>query len=318
VGELILFQFFLTFNRAITMKLQSIFGAVTALGILSSSIAATTLMGTTAAFADDWPNSNDRPAWSQRCDRNWDNAYCNPKVNPNNNQRWSEQDFNRNQDTWNQDGDQGYSRDPDQWRNSNQGQWQSRDREYWRNHRRTFTVRLSEGTSIPAYSERSGRRIVLRGQERYPLTLIVSQDVGRTSRGGVVALPRNSRIEGELVPSPNGYRFEANQVRLPNGQQSRLWATSSVVRQNNDDAYDRDYRRDSTSSTRGESLLSAIFGRSNSSDSAVRGDIYSRYPDERYPNERYPNDRRDLVVINPDQSFDLRLTRDFVMDWRNF
>jgi hypothetical protein len=288
------------------MKPQNIFGAVTALGILSSSIASTTLMGTTAALADDWPNSNDRPAWSQRCDRNWDNAYCNPKVNPNNNQGWSDPNFDRNQDTWNRDGDQGYSRDQDQWRNSNQGQWQSRDQEYWRNHRKSSSVRLSEGTSIPAYPERAGRRIVLRGQERYPLTLIVSQDVGRSSGRGFAALPRNSRIEGELVPDLNGYRFEANQVRFPNGQQSRIWATSNVVRQN--DAYDRDYRRDSTSSTRGESLLSTIFGRSNSSDSTVRGDIYGRYP----------NDRQDLVVISPDQSLNLRLTRDFVMDWRNF
>jgi hypothetical protein len=280
------------------MKRQSILGAVTALGIISSSIASTTLMGTTAALADDWSNSNDRPAWSQRCDRNWDNAYCNPRANPNGNQGWIGPDQNRNQDAWNPDQEQWQTRNQDQWDNSNPDQWQ-------RQHR-SFSTRLSEGTYIPAYPERSGRRIVLQRSERYPLTLVVSQDVGQSSRRGRVALPRNSRIEGELVPTRNGYRFEASRVRFPNGQRSQIWAVSNIIRQN--DVYDP-YNRDETRrSSETGSILGAIFGRSNSDNSTIRKDIYNRYP----------NDRQDLVVISPDQSLDLKLTRDFVMDWRNF
>ena len=272
------------------MKRQSILGAVTALGIISSSIASTTLMSTTAALADDWSNSNDRPAWSQRCDRNWDNAYCNPRANPNGNQKWIGPDRSRNQDSWNPD----------------QEQWQTRNQDQWDRQHRSLSTRLSEGTYIPAYLERSGRRIVLQRSERYPLTLVVSQDVGQSSRRGRVALPRNSRIEGELVPTRGGYRFEASRVRFPNGQQSRISAVSNVIRQN--DGYDPYNRNESRRSSETGSILGAIFGRSNSDDSTIRGDIYNRYP----------NDRQDLVVISPDQSLDLRLTRDFVMDWRNF
>jgi hypothetical protein len=286
------------------MKPQSIFGAVTALGILSSSIASTTLMSTTAALADDWPNSNDRPAWSQRCDRDWDNAYCNPKVDSNYNQNWVDLDRSQTQDPWNRDR-QWQTRDRDRWENSDPDQWQRQDQEQWRDQKRYFRSRLSAGTYIPAYPDRSEGRIVLRRQERYPLTLVVSQDVGRSSGRGIVALPRNSRIEGELIPTRNGYRFEANRVRLPNGQQAQIWAVSNVIRQSDD--YDRYDRRDANVSSGASSILNAILGRSNS-DSSVLGDVF----------DRYPNARRDLVVIYPDRSLDLKLTRDFVMDWRNF
>jgi hypothetical protein len=288
------------------MKRQSILGAIAALGIISGSIAATTLMGTTPARADDWPSSGDRPAWSQRCDRDWDNAYCNPKVNPNGGRDWSDSEFNRDRDSWNGDRDREYSREQDRWGNSDRGTEQERDREYWRSQQhRSSSARLAEGTYIPTYPDRSGRRIVLRGSERYPLTLIVSQDVG-SSRRGRVTLPRNSRIEGELVPTGRGYRFEANRVRFPNGQQARIWAVSNAIRQNDGD--DRDDRRDANRSNGAGLILSSILGRSNSSSSSVSGDIY----------DRYPNAQRDLVVIYPDRSLDLRLTRDFVMDWRNF
>jgi Ni/Co efflux regulator RcnB len=279
------------------MKRQSILGAVTALGIISSSIASTTLMGTTAALADDWSNSNDRPAWSQRCDRDWDNTYCNPKVAPIGDRDWSDPYFNRNQSLGN--GEQ------DRWGNSDRVTERERDSEYWRNQQRSSSARLPEGTDIPTYFDRGGRRIVLRRSERYPLTLIVSQDVGY-SRRGRVTLPRNSRIEGELVPTRNGYRFEANRVRFPNGQQQKIWAVSNTLRQNN--VYDRDVRRDDNLSSGAGGILGSIFGRSNSTDDRVRGDIY----------DRYPNAQRDVAIISPDRSLDLRLTRDFVMDWRNF
>jgi hypothetical protein len=197
------------------------------------------------------------------------------------------------------------NREQDRWGNPDRSTEQERDRENWRNQNRSSNARLAEGTYIPTYPERSGRRIVLRRSERYPLTLVVSQDVGSSRRGRAI-LPRDSRIEGELVPTGRGYRFEANRVRLPNGQQATLLAVSNTIRQN--DFNYRDNRRDIDLSSGAGSILGAIFGRSNSSDDRSRGDIY----------DRYPNERRDLVVIYPDRSLELRLTRDFVRDWRNF
>jgi hypothetical protein len=298
-----------------TMKRQSILRAVTALGIISGSIASVTLMGTNAALADDWPDSNDRPAWSQRCDRNWDNAYCNPKVNSNHNQDWSDPDQNQNQDSlhryeWRNRNQGSWNGNRDQWENRDQDplsqdQWDNRNPDQWQTQKRAFGARLSSGKSIPAYPERSGRRIVLRRYERYPLTLVVSQDVSQMYRGRAV-LPRNSRIEGELVPVRDGYRFEADRVRFPNGRQERIWAVSNTFGTN--DTYDRNDRNEAQVSSGAAGILSAILGRSTSSNSTVIGDVF----------DRYPNSRRDLVVIYPQRSLDLRLTRDFVMDWRNF
>jgi hypothetical protein len=280
-----------------TMKRQNILGAITALGLISGSMASASLIGTTAVQADDWSSSDDRPAWSQRCDRNWDNAYCNPKVDDSRAQGWIDSVQVRNQDPW--------IRNQDRWDNS-RGQWQSRDPDQWQDQDRSRRARLSAGTYIPTYSDRYGRRIVLRRQERYPLTLVVSQDIlGRPSHRGRVALPRNSRIEGELVPTRDGYRFEAERVRFPNGRYEQIWALSNVVRQN--DRYDRYDRRDANVSSGAASILSSILGRTNS-NSSVLGDVF----------DRYPNARRELVVIYPDQSLDLKLTRDFVVDWRNF
>jgi hypothetical protein len=248
------------------------------------------MMGTSAAIADDWQRSGQQPAWSQRCDRNWDNDYCNPKVNSPRDPEWDS-----NQDQW-------QNHDSDQWRRD-QERWQSRDQDEWRNRDRYSRSRLASGTYIPTFPERQ-RRIVLRRSESYPLTLIVDQSVGETRRGQAV-LPRGSRIEGELVPRRSGYRFESNQVRFPNGRSQDFWSVSDIIR--SDRAFDRNDRNDANVSNGALSILAAILGRSNASNSVVLGDAY----------ERYPNSRRDLAVIYPDR-IDLRLTRDFVTDRRNF
>lgn len=274
------------------MKSQRIFGSIAALGLAVSGITSVMIMGASKAIADDnWPSSNDRPAWSQRCDRDWDNEYCNPKINPNRNGQWS---------------------DPQQWQNQDQGAWnrdwqQTQSQGQWQNPDRFFRNRLSAGTNISAYPERR-QRIVLRRSERYPLTLVVSEDVGQfsRSRSGRAVLPRGSRIEGELVPTRNGYRFESRQVRLPNGRSEQIWATSNTIRSNN--SFDRYDRNSDGASSGAQSILNAILGRSSSSGSVYSGDVF----------ERYPNARRDLVVIYPDQTLELRLTREFVRDQRNF
>jgi hypothetical protein len=204
---------------------------------------------------------------------------------------------------WNRD----WQRTQNPWGNEDQEQWQRRNQGQWQNPDRFFRNRLSAGTTISAYPERR-QRIVLRRSERYPLTLVVSEDVGNNSRSrnGRAVLPRGSRIEGELVPTRNGYRFESRQVRLPNGRSEQFWATSSTIRSNN--SFDRYDRNSDGASSGAQSIINAILGRSNSSGSVYSGDIF----------DRYPNARRDLVVIYPDQTLALRLTREFVRDQRNF
>ena len=256
------------------MKSQRIFGSIAALGLAVSGITSVMTIGASKAIADEWPSSNDRPAWN----RDWERT---------------------------QGQTQGQGQNP--WGNEDQGQLQRRDQGQFQNQDRFFRNRLSAGTTISAYPERR-QRIVLRRSERYPLTLVVNEDVGNNSRSrnGRAVLPRGSRIEGELVPTRNGYRFESRQVRLPNGRSEQVWAVSNTIRSNN--SFDRYDRNSDGASSGAQSILNAILGRSNSSGSVYSGDIF----------DRYPNARRDLVVIYPDQTLELRLTREFVRDQRNF
>ncbi|WP_404786383.1 hypothetical protein [Altericista sp. CCNU0014] len=280
------------------MKSTRMLGSIAALGIISCS-AVSAITTATAALADDWQSSDKRPAWSQRCDRDWDNEYCNPKTNTNRLEDWSGQErWQTVQDRWD-------DRNEDRWWNPNLNRWEYRNEDRSSDRNRFFRNRLLEGTYIPAYPERR-RRIVLRRSERYPLTVVVSEDVRGTLRRGRTVLPRNSRIDGELVPVRGGYRFESDRVRFPNGRSERIWAVSQVIGLNN--TYDRYDRSEANLSSGAAGILGAILGRPNSSSSVILGDVF----------DRYPNSRRDLVVLYPDRSLDLRLTRDFATDWRNF
>jgi hypothetical protein len=283
------------------MKRTRLLGSIGALGMISCSILSAMVGGTTAALADDWPSSNERPAWSQRCDRDWNNDYCNPKSKADRIQEWSDrEESSQTQEIWDRQ-----SQDPDRWWNRDQNRWETRDEDRRSGQNRFFRNRLSAGTYISAYPERR-RRLVLRRSESYPLTLIVSSDLGRNFQRGRTSLPPNSRIEGELVPARGGYRFESDRIRFPNGRSERIWAISDIL--SLDNAYDRDDRSEANISNGAAGILNAILGRSSSSNSVILGDIFNRYP----------NSRRDLVVLYPDQTLDLRLTRDFVADWRGF
>lgn len=283
------------------MKRKRLFGSIGVLGAIACSIVSAMTLGTAAARADDWPATNERPAWSQRCDRDWDNEYCNPKTKANRSEKWDDpQDWRQVQDRWGQQ-----NQDADRWWNRDLGRWETRDEDRRSSQNRFFRNRLSAGTYISAYPERR-RRIVLRRSESYPLTLIVNSDLGGNFRRGRTVFPPNSRIEGELVPARGGYRFESDRIRFPNGRSERIWATSNIL--SLDNAYDRDDRSEANVSSGAAGILNAILGRLSSSNSVILGDIF----------ERYPNSRRDLVVFYPDRTLDLRLTRDFVADWRGF
>jgi hypothetical protein len=174
----------------------------------------------------------------------------------------------------------------------------------WRDrygNRRSYDLRLSEGTIIPTHVSRQGR-IVLRRGEQYSLRLITDQDIF-SERNDRVVIPRGSSIYGELVPYRRGYRFESQYVALRNGGQKDISAVSNVI-----DSQDRYIRssEDSILSPAASILLGTLIGRSITPDSDRIGDIFNR--DSRA--------RRDLVVIYPDRDLDLRLSRDFVLRYR--
>jgi hypothetical protein len=179
----------------------------------------------------------------------------------------------------------------------------NRDRD-WRDrygNRRSYDLRLSEGTSIPTHVSRQGR-IVLRRGEQYSLRLITDRDL-YSDRSDRVVIPRGSSIYGTLVPYRRGYRFESQYVALRNGGQEDIWAVSDAI-----DSRDRYIRSsdDSILSPAASILLGTLIGRSITPDSDRLGDIFDR--DYRA--------RRDLVVIYPDRDLDLRLSREFVLRYR--
>jgi hypothetical protein len=179
----------------------------------------------------------------------------------------------------------------------------NRDRD-WRDrygNRRSYDLRLSEGTTIPTRVSRQGR-IVLRRGEQYSLRLVTDQDL-YSDRSDRVVIPRGSIIDGVLVPYRGGYRFESKYVELRNGGQKDILAVSDVI-----DTRDRYIRSndDSILSPAASILLRTIIGRSITPDSDRIGDIFDR--DDRA--------RRDLVVIYPNRDLDLRLSRDFVLRYR--
>jgi hypothetical protein len=251
------------------MKRRNIFQSAMAAGLALSSIAISTLtIGSSAALADDSYTDSEL---LERCRSSLNSAICD---------RIERNDRNRN------------------WRLED-----SRDRD-WRDrygNRRSYDLRLSEGTSIPTHVSRQGR-IVLRRNEQYSLRLITDRDLF-SDRSDRVVIPRGSSIYGVLVPYNRGYRFESQYVALRNGGQKDIWAVSDVI-----DSRDRYTRSndDSILSPAASIILGTLIGRSITPDNDRLGDIFDR--DSRA--------RRDLVVIYPDRDLDLRLSRDFVLRYR--
>jgi hypothetical protein len=250
------------------MKRRNIFQSAMAAGLALSSIAMSTLMlGSSAAIADDYTDSQLREA----CRSNLNNAFCDRIDRNDRNRDWRLED--------------------------------SRDRD-WRDrygNRRSYDLRLSEGTTIPTRISRQDR-IVLRRGEQYSLRLITDRDLF-SDRSDRVVIPRGSLIDGVLVPYRRGYRFESQRVTIRNGGQREIWAVSDVI-----DSRDRYIRsnNDPILSPAASILLGTLIGRSITPDSDRIGDIFDR--DSRA--------RQDLVVIYPERDLDLRLSRDFVLRYR--
>lgn len=159
------------------------------------------------------------------------------------------------------------------------------DRDEERNDRYESEVRRSRvaaGTILPAkYS--GSERIVLRRDERYPLTLIITRDL-RDNRNRVI-IPSGSRVEGEFRPVRDGVQFVARRLVLRNGETYRIDATSKIIYS------DRDLNDDDLRNTRVSDAARIIIG-------SVLG------------NGRITRDDSNLIVVYPDSDLDLTLRSD--------
>ncbi len=141
--------------------------------------------------------------------------------------------------------------------------------------------RLTAGTVLPvAYS--GSERIVLRRDERYPLTLTITRDL-RDNRNRVL-IPSGSRVEGEFRPVKDGVQFVARRLVLRNGETYRINATSRIIYSNRD--LDDDLRN-----TRISDAARVIIG-------SVLG------------NGRNTRDDSNLIVVYPNRDLDLTLRSD--------
>lgn len=159
------------------------------------------------------------------------------------------------------------------------------DRDEERNDRYESEVRrsrLAAGTVLP--TEYSGsERIVIRRNERYPLTLRITRDL-KDNRNRVM-IPSGSRVEGEFRPVRDGVQFVARRLVLRNGETYRIDATSKII------YGERNFDDDDLRNTRISDAARIIIG-------SVLG------------NERITKDDSNLVTVYPDRDLDLTLSSD--------
>lgn len=160
------------------------------------------------------------------------------------------------------------------------------DRDEERNDRYESEVRRSRvaaGTILPAkYS--GSERIVLRRDERYPLTIIITRDLRDNSNR--VIIPSGSRVEGEFRPVRNGVQFVARRLVLRNGETYRIDATSRII-YGERDLDDDDDLRNTRISDAARIIIGSVLG-----------------------NERITKDNSNLVTVYPDRDLDLTLNSD--------
>jgi hypothetical protein len=266
------------------MNCQNFLKPMMAAALTLCSIVPATVLNAPKASADDYDNGNNG---RYDCLRYPNSRYCNP---------------NRDNDWRNQNDDWRNQSQNDDWRNQN-SDWRNRGRnDDWsdRSDRRE-NYRVSSGVLIPTHAVRQGR-IVLRKGEQYSYQLITDQDL-RADSGNRTVIPRGSVIEGELVPYRDGYRFESRYVNLRNGGRENISAVSNII--DSKDRYSQGVG--SVFSPAASVILGTILGRPITSGSNDQwGSIFDR--DSRA--------RRDLVVIYPNRDLDLRLNRDFKLNYR--
>ena len=141
--------------------------------------------------------------------------------------------------------------------------------------------RLTAGTVLPvAYS--GSERIVLRRDERYPLTLTITRDL-RDNRNRVL-IPSGSQVEGEFRPVKDGVQFVARRLVLRNGETYTINAISRIIYSARD--LDDDLRNTRISDT-ARVIIGSVLG-----------------------NGRNTRDGSNLIVVYPNRDLDLTLRSD--------
>ena len=162
------------------------------LSLASILLCASTGIAISASIAEAKPPSH-APAWGYRC-----------KQDPNNCKK--QRDNSRN------DRDDDRDRDDDDYDNNDNSNYD----------RYTLPARTTLN------SEYSGsRRITLRRNETYPITLRIVSDI-RNDQNQVL-IQKNSRIEGEFRSTNRGFQFVARSLILPDGTRYQINATSRVL-----------------------------------------------------------------------------------------
>ncbi|MBO3461165.1 hypothetical protein G7B40_017280 [Aetokthonos hydrillicola Thurmond2011] len=119
---------------------------------------------------------------------------------------------------------------------------------------------LRDGSRIPVRYNKA-EKVLLTPDERQSLTLTVAENI-RTS-SGQIAIPANSKIEGELEPVSGGTQFVARTLILRNNDQRlSIDATSKVVdrRRTISSKNDSDIAKGAVVGAGAAALLGGIFG----------------------------------------------------------
>lgn len=162
----------------------------------------------------------------------------------------------------------------------NQGRDRNRNDDFDNSDRSNLNTGILPTGSILNAQYVGGGRIIIRRNERYPLTLRITNDI--TDSSNRLLIPQGSTIEGEFQPVNGGFRFVARRLNLNNGQSYTINANSRVISSNNN-------------------LALGDLGGATLSDAAqiILGSILG--------NNRTIRGNTDLIAIDPGRNFPLTL-----------
>ncbi|NCO76514.1 MAG: S-layer homology domain-containing protein [Cyanobacteria bacterium] len=171
--------------------------------------------------------------------------------------------------------------------------------------------RLADGTNIPVKYEE--QKILLTKDETVPLTLIVASDV---ANNGVVIIPRNSKIIGELRPSGKGTRFFAQKVQVAKGKTYNISASSQVITKTETISKSTNFNnllKNAALGTAAAAAISAVTG-----DKAIATEELLIGTGAGLLATLIPQflglNKVDLLVVQPNSNFNVILDKDFVIN----
>jgi hypothetical protein len=176
----------------------------------------------------------------------------------------------------------------------------------------TTDFRVTSGTVIPLTYQAD--KILLTKEETIPISFIVSSNMATSN--GVVLIPQDSEVKGELRPSQGGTQFVAQQLILPNGRTYNINATSNVITKTETVSRGTDLGnllKNAALGTAAAAAIAAVTG-----DNAIAteelligagaGILATLIP------QFLGMNNIDLLVVEPESNLDLTLNADLVMN----